>query len=66
MKLSIEKVVSYFMSLRGIIAEIFYFLLTAGCLIIYVGLLVFTVGLRELQTNLKIHEIGVNLFKKLF
>lgn len=66
LKLSTGKVVSCFMSLRGIIAEIIYFLLTGGCLLIYVGLLVFTVGLRELQTNLKIREIGVNLFKKLF
>jgi hypothetical protein len=36
-----------------------YFLVTAGCLMIYVGL-------RELRTNLKIRQIGVNLFKKLF
>lgn len=51
---------------RDVFGAIFYYLITVGCFSFYVGLLVFTLGLREFQTNIKIREIGKNLFKKFF
>lgn len=55
-----------FVTLQEILSTIFYYAVTVGCFSVYVGLLVFTIGLRELQTNLKIKEIAKNLFKKFF
>lgn len=58
--------VSAFVSWLGILSEIVSLFIFGGCFAVYAGLLVFTVGLREMQTNLNIREIGKNLFKKLF
>ena len=46
--------------------DIIFQIIFGGCFAVFIGILVFTIGLRELQTNLKIREIGKNLFKKLF
>jgi len=54
------------MSFLEILATILSYVLGIGCFSLYVGLLVFTIGLREIQTNLKIREIGKSLFKKFF
>ena len=59
--MNVLEVMDFFDLLR----TVFYYAVTVGCFSIYIGLLVFTVGLRELQTNLKIREIGKNLFKRL-
>lgn len=48
------------MILGGIIFEIFF----GGCFAFFMGILVFTIGLRELQADLKIREIGKSLFRK--
>ena len=54
------------MSFKEFLGEIIFCLAFGGCFSMYVGLLVMTIGLRELQTNLKIREIGKNVLKKFF
>lgn len=66
LKLLSSIAVSTFMSWSEILSEIIFCLVFGSCFAVYIGILVITVGLRELQTNLKIREIGKNLFRKLF
>lgn len=66
LKLLSSIAVSTYMSWGEILSEIIFCLVFGSCFAVYIGILVITVGLRELQTNLKVREIGKNLFRKLF
>lgn len=53
-------------AILGLIDKLIFVLLFYGLPMLFVFLLVYTVGLRDRDTKLKIRENGVNILKKLF
>ncbi len=54
------------MGIGEIIREIILAALAAGCLVMTVGLLILTAGLREFQDQFKLRDVGNYLFKHFF
>jgi hypothetical protein len=54
------------MNLTEILQFIVYYLTVLVCPSIFIGLFVFTLGMKERDTKLKLREIMQSVFKKMF